>query len=263
MQPLLLVFMAAMCGFAYAGDLFNLFVWFELMSAAAFALCGLKTTEPAPLQGSFNFAITNTVGAFFIITGLALLYARTGALNMAQAGRALGNHADGLVLMSFVLMIAGYMVKGAIVPFHLWLPDAHAVSPTPVCILFSGIMVELGIYAIARIYWSVFATVLAEHAGGIRMIFVTFGVITAILGSMMCFAEHNLKRLLAYSTMCHSGLQTVEGLWTSSCALRDLPYCRQLSIRSPLRYPPKLRRIRHYTSPNPWRAANQIETRSH
>ena len=167
-QPLLLVFMAAMCGFAYAGDLFNLFVWFELMLAAAFALCGLKTAEPAPLQGAFNFAITNTVGAFFIVTGLALLYARTGALNMAQAGRSLGKHADALVLMSFLMMTVGYMVKAAIVPFHLWLPDAHAVSPTPVCILFSGIMVELGTYAVARIYWSVFASVLAARAGELR-----------------------------------------------------------------------------------------------
>ncbi len=208
-QPLLLVFMAAMCGFAYAGDLFNLFVWFELMSAAAFALCGLKTAEPAPLQGAFNFAITNTVGAFFIVTGLALLYARTGALNMAQAGRSLGKHADALVLMSFLMMTVGYMVKAAIVPFHLWLPDAHAVSPTPVCILFSGIMVELGTYAVARIYWSVFASVLAARAGELRLILVTLGIITAALGGIMCFAEHNLKRLLAFSTICHSGLMLI------------------------------------------------------
>ncbi|HWC17607.1 MAG TPA: proton-conducting transporter membrane subunit, partial [Terriglobales bacterium] len=76
-QPLMLIFMAAMCGFSYTGDLFNLFVFFELMSVSAFALCGLKTLEPAPLQGAFNFAIVNTVGAFMIVMGIALLYART------------------------------------------------------------------------------------------------------------------------------------------------------------------------------------------
>ena len=85
-QSLMLVFLAAMCGFCLTGDLFNLFVFFELMSTAAFALCGLKTAEPAPLQGSFNFAITNTVAAFLVLTGIALLYAVTGALNMAQIG---------------------------------------------------------------------------------------------------------------------------------------------------------------------------------
>ncbi|HEU5400213.1 MAG TPA: complex I subunit 5 family protein [Terriglobales bacterium] len=209
MEPLMLLFMAAMCGFAYSGDIFNLFVWFELMSAAAFALCGLKTAEPAPLQGAFNFAITNTVGAFFIITGLALVYARTGALNMAQIGRSLGTHADALVLMSFLLMTVGYMIKGAIVPFHLWLADAHAVAPTPVCVLFSGIMVELGIYAVARIYWAMFQSALSSHTAELRGIYVALGVLTALVGGTMCFAQHNLKRLLAYSTICHAGLMLI------------------------------------------------------
>lgn len=209
MEPLMLLFMAAMCGFAYSGDLFNLFVWFELMSAAAFALCGLKTAEPAPLEGSFNFGICNTVGAFFIITGIALIYARTGALNMAQIGAALGQHADALVLMSFLLMSVGYMVKGAIVPFHLWLADAHAVAPTPVCVLFSGVMVELGLYAVARIYWAMYQSALATHAAQLREIYVTLGVITAIVGGVMCYAQHHLKRLLAYSTICHAGLMLI------------------------------------------------------
>jgi formate hydrogenlyase subunit 3/multisubunit Na+/H+ antiporter MnhD subunit len=217
LEPLMMLFIAAMCGFAYSGDLFNLFVWFELMSATAFALCGLKTTEPAPLEGSFNFGITNTVGAFFIITGIALLYARTGALNMAQIGSSLGRHADALLLMSFLFMTAGYLVKGAIVPFHLWLADAHAVAPTPVCVLFSGVMVELGLYAVARIYWSMFQAPLAIHTPQVREIFVTLGVITAILGGIMCFAQHHLKRLLAYSTMCHAGLMLIGvGLFDAS-----------------------------------------------
>jgi multicomponent Na+:H+ antiporter subunit D len=103
-QPLMLVFLAAMCGFCYTGDVFNLFVFFELMSASAFALCGLKTKEAAPLQGAYNFAVTNTIGAILILNGIALLYARTGALNMAAIGRSLGHHADALVLVSFALI---------------------------------------------------------------------------------------------------------------------------------------------------------------
>ncbi len=209
LEPLMMLFMAAMCGFAYSGDLFNLFVWFELMSASAFALCGLKTVEPAPLEGAFNFAITNTVGAFFILTGIALVYARTGALNMAQIGFSLGRHADALVLMSFLLMSVGYMIKGALVPFHLWLADAHAVAPTPVCMLFSGIMVELGLYAVARIYWSIFQAPLAVHTMQLRGIFVVIGTVTVFIGGLMCFAQHHLKRLLAYSTICHAGLMMI------------------------------------------------------
>ncbi len=209
LEPLMLLFMAAICGFAFSGDLFNLFVWFELMSASAFALCGLKTVEQAPLQGAFNFGITNTVGAFLILTGLALIYARTGALNMAQIGFSLGHPADALVLMSFLLMTVGYMIKGALVPFHLWLADAHAVAPTPVCMIFSGVMVELGIYAVARIYWAMFQAPLAAHVAEVRAIYVVVGAVTAIVGGVMCFAQHHLKRLLAYSTVCHAGLMMI------------------------------------------------------
>src|SRR5256714_9149346 len=84
-QVLMLAFLAALCGFGLTGDLFNLFVWFELMSAAAFALCAYKIEEPASLQGAINFAAVNTVGAFLVLTGIALLYGRTGALNLARS----------------------------------------------------------------------------------------------------------------------------------------------------------------------------------
>ncbi len=209
-QPLMLVFLAAMSGFVLTGDLFNMFVFFELMSTAAFALCGLKTAEPSPLQGSLNFAVTNTVAAFLVLTGIALLYAMTGALNMAQIGLSLGagggaRH-DPLVLFAFTLLTCGFLVKGAIAPFHLWLPDAHAVAPTPVCVLFSGIMVELGLYAIVRLHTTIFAQCLAWHPLAARGMLYAFAAVTVVLGGIMCYAEHHLKRLLAFSTICHAGL---------------------------------------------------------
>ena len=133
-QPLMLIFIAAMCGFSLTGDLFNMFVFFELMSTAAFALCGLKTREPAPLQGAFNFAITNTIAAFMVLTGIGMLYSVTGALNLAQMGLALGGRHDAPVLFAATLLTCGFFIKAAIVPFHFWLPDAHSVAPTPVCV---------------------------------------------------------------------------------------------------------------------------------
>jgi multicomponent Na+:H+ antiporter subunit D len=205
-QPLMLVFLAAMCGFSLTGDLFNLFVFFELMSTAAFALCGLKTAEPAPLQGSFNFAVTNTIAAFLILTGIALLYAMTGALNMAQIGLALGARHDPLVLFAFTLLTCGFLIKGAIVPFHLWLPDAHAVAPTPVCVLFSGLMVELGLYAVVRLHSVIFAQSLASHSSQLRGILIVFAGISVGISGLMCYSEHHLKRLLAFSTVCHASL---------------------------------------------------------
>jgi multicomponent Na+:H+ antiporter subunit D len=205
-HPLMLVFLAAMDGFVLTGDLFNMFVFFELMSTAAFALCGLKTQEPAPLQGSFNFAVTNTVAAFLGLTGIALLYAVTGALNMAQIGLALGSRHDPLVLFAFTLLTCGFFVKAAIAPFHFWLPDAHAVAPTPVCVLFSGLMVELGLYAVVRLKSVIFQETFASSETHLRYILLAFGGITVLIGGVMCYAEHHLKRLLAFSTICHAGL---------------------------------------------------------
>lgn len=205
-QPLMLVFLAAMSGFVLTADIFNLFVFFELMSTVAFALCGLKTAEPAPLQGSFNFAVTNTVAAFLVLSGIGMLYAITGALNMAQMGLALGTRHDPLVLFAFTLLTCGFLIKGAIVPFHLWLPDAHAVAPTPVCVLFSGLMVELGIFAVVRLVSVVFGQTFDGHPGQLRAILATFAIATVLLGGIMCYAEHHFKRLLAFSTVCHAGL---------------------------------------------------------
>lgn len=205
-HALMLVFLAAMCGFTLTGDIFNLFVWFELMSTAAFALCAYKTEEPATLQGSINFAITNTAAAFLVLTGIALLYGATGALNLAQIGRTLGARSDQLVIFSFVLIAIGFMTKAAIFPLHFWLADAHAVAPTPVCVLFSGIMVQLGLFGIGRVYWTVFDGSFAPHRPELRVALVWFGALTAVIGSIMCFSQRNLKRLLAFSTLSHSGL---------------------------------------------------------
>jgi multicomponent Na+:H+ antiporter subunit D len=208
-QPLMLIFLAAMCGFSLTVDIFNMFVFFELMSTAAFALCGLKTGEPAPLQGAFNFAVTNTIAAFLVLTGISLLYSITGALNMAQIGMAIGPRHDPLVLFAFTLLVCGFFIKAAIIPFHFWLPDAHAVAPTPVCVLFSGLMVELGLFAVARLRFMVFARTFSAHENLLRSILLVLAVLTILIGGLMCYAEHHLKRMLAFSTICHAGIMLV------------------------------------------------------
>jgi multicomponent Na+:H+ antiporter subunit D len=205
-HTLMLTFLAGMAGFCLTGDIFDMFVWFELMGVSAYALTAYRPEERGPIQGALNFAITNSVGAYLTVCGIGLIYGRTGALNMAQIGTYIGHHRPGgLVTVAFLLIISGFLIKSAIVPFHFWLADAHAVAPTPVCVLFSGVMVELGLYGIARVYWSMFGQALG-HRAAISHVFLTLGVLTAVVGALFCFRERHIKRLLAFSTISHAGV---------------------------------------------------------
>jgi multicomponent Na+:H+ antiporter subunit D len=181
-------------------------VFYELFSVAAYALAGYQTTDPGSVRGALNFAITNSVGAILVLAGIALLYGRTGALNLAQLGQSLaGRPADRLVVVAFLLLMVGFFVKAAVVPFHFWLADAYALAPTVVGVLFAGVVSELGLYAVARVYWTVFSAPLAG-VEGLRGVLLLGAVATALVGGVMCLLQHHLPRMLAYATVSHVGL---------------------------------------------------------
>lgn len=122
-----------------------------------------------------------------------------------------------LVVATFCLVAAGFLVKAAVAPFH-WTADTEAAAPSPVCLLFSGVMVVLGLYGTARVYWTVFAAALPPDV--MRPALLVLGALTAVVAAVMYLLQRHLKRLLAYSTIAHArlfltGLGALEGPGTA------------------------------------------------
>ena len=202
---LMLLFLAAMVGFCLTRDLFDLFVWFELMSVAAYALTAYPL-GPSSLEGAFNFTVVNSLASFLLLGGVGLLYARAGALDYVLIGRAVAHAgADPVVLGGFCLVAAALLTKGACVPFHFWLADAHAVAPSPVSVIFSGAMVSLALFGLAKLVAILFAGN-AEIMALVHQALLWLGALTAVVGALTAWAQRHLKRLLAFSTIAHLGI---------------------------------------------------------
>jgi multicomponent Na+:H+ antiporter subunit D len=205
---LMLLFMAGMIGFCLTHDLFNLFVWFEVMSVAGFALTGYQLRSSA-LAGALNFTVVNTIGSYLLLTGIGLLYVRVGALDFGALARGIAaDPGDPVVTAGFVALAAGFLIKAAQVPFQFWLADAHAVAPSPVSVIFSGAMVSIGLFGVARLLWPVFGASAPVH-GVARTLLLGMGAASAVVGGAMALLQRHIKRMLSFSTISHVGIMLI------------------------------------------------------
>ncbi len=197
---------SALIGSALTGDLFNLFVWFEVAALASYGLTGFFLERPIALEAAFKILVLTTLASFAVFVGAALLYANHGALNFGQLHRGLAGHAHTADMVALALLICGFGTKAGLMPFHCWLPDAHTAAPGPVSALFSGLMVNLGIVAIVRVAVQVYGPQTGRPVLGLLM---GLGIVSAILGAVMALAQDDLKRLLAYDTISQMGVLIV------------------------------------------------------
>jgi multicomponent Na+:H+ antiporter subunit D len=210
-HALLMTLLAALAGFCLTGDLFNMFVFFELMAVSGFGLAAYHTEDRAGLRGALNFGITNSLGAFFVLAGIALLYGRTRALNLAQIGRQLAadGKVDRLVIVAFTVIVVGFLIKAAVVPFHFWLIDTASSAPLPLRIVLAGVLDAAGLYAVARVYWTVFAPVFAGHDAAVQATLMIIGVTSALLAAVLSLGARQHRRRLAFVMVSHTGIQLV------------------------------------------------------
>lgn len=197
--------LAALIGASLTGDLFNLFVWFQVAALSSYGLTGFFLERPIALEAAFKILLLTTIAGFNVFLGAGLLYARTGALNLGQLHLALAAPAGVLDAVALGLLVAGFATKAGLAPFHGWLADAHTAAPGPVSALFSGLMVNLGLIGIARLALQVFPGTGLPILGALMVI----GLVSAVLGAALALAQDDLKRVLAYDTISQMGVVSV------------------------------------------------------
>jgi hydrogenase-4 component F len=168
------------------------------------------------LEAAYKYLMLLTVGIAFALVGCVLLYASAAPHMAGQAGvramlisdlpgvAAQIPHGIALVILSF--LIVGFGTKAGIAPFHPWLPDAHAEAPSPVSALLSGVMIKMAAYALVRVL-SIFLPLAAYHP--VAMFVIVLSAFTMLLGGVMCLAQDDLKRMLAYSSVSQIGYITM------------------------------------------------------
>ncbi len=191
----------AINGIILTGDLFNLFVFFEIFSVAAYLLVSYPPRSWQAVEASFKYLIFGTVGAMFLLMGIAYTFMATGQLNMAVLSHLIGSVPPVTLSVIGGCLVVGLFVKSGTAPTHFWLPDAHSSAQTPVSALLSGVLVKAAIYALIRISYLMFLPVIGE----VFSVILFFGSLSVILGHLMALQQEDIKRLLAYSTVAQIG----------------------------------------------------------
>jgi len=156
--------------------------------------------DKAGIESAVKYLIQGALGSSLILLGIGILYGQFGTLNMADIAGNIDSVHSISIFLPLVLMITGFGVEAAIFPLNAWLPDAHSSAPSSISAILSGIAIEVGLYAMVRIVFTVFG------ASSLFLFLVFLGVLTLLIGEMCAFSQDNIKRMLAYSSIGQIGL---------------------------------------------------------
>ncbi|RLI08013.1 hypothetical protein DRO32_02965, partial [Candidatus Bathyarchaeota archaeon] len=193
--------MAGMVGTSLSGDLLTLYVFWEVMCLAAYALVAMGEFRDEALEAAWKYFVMASAGAVTMLLGASLAYGLAGTLNIPLLAERLGEADGPWLYVALVLFVAGMGVEAAFFPLHTWLPDAHSAAPTQVSTMLSGIVIEVGFYALAKVVLNVFS----QSAPIWRMLLAVMCAMNMLVGSLSALVQEDVKRLLAYSSVANVG----------------------------------------------------------
>ncbi len=198
--PVLLVLLLGLAGIVLTGDLFNLYVFFEISSLAAYALIGVG--DRGAVVASFRYLILGTTGAAFYLLGVGFLYFLTGTLNMADAASRIPEVAQNPALaLSFTLIVVGVALKMAVFPMHAWLGDAYTHGSTTTTAVIAPVMTKVSAYVLVRMVGSVYGVGLFRGDLPLGTALAWLSGAGIVVGSLLALAQRDVKRMLAYSSI--------------------------------------------------------------
>lgn len=219
--PLYQILLMGVSGAFLTGDLFNLFVWFEVMLMASFVLLTLGS-ERAQLRGGIKYLVLNFLASGIFLTALGLLYAKTGTLNMADMAQVVREGGMSLpVVTSAMLLLVAFGMKAAVFPVFSWLPASYHTPKVSVTAIFGGLLSKVGVYSLMRVFTLIFVV----DAAATQSLIIGISILTMITGVLGAAAQFEMKRLLAFHIVSQIGYMTLGlGLFTAGALAAGLFY---------------------------------------
>ena len=203
--PLLHILTMGICGSFLTGDVFNLYVWFEVMLIGSFVLMGLGGERPQ-LEGTIKYVTLNLISSALFLAGVGVLYGAFGTLNMADLAQQLRTiNRPGLVVTLSTLFLLAFGIKAAIFPLFFWLPASYHTPPAPVSAIFAALLTKVGVYSLIR-----FFTLLFVHdTGHTHRLILVLSALTMIVGILGAIVQKDYRRIVSFNLISHIGTMTV------------------------------------------------------
>jgi multicomponent Na+:H+ antiporter subunit D len=197
-HPTFLVLIAGVSNAFLAGDLFNLYVGFEILLMASYVLLTLGGSAPR-VRAGITYVVVSLTSSLIFLAAIALIYASTGTVTMAQLAIRLAELPPGTQLLLQSMLLIAFCIKAAVFPLSAWLPDSYPTAPAPVTAVFAGLLTKVGVYAIIRTQTLLFP------GGALDDLLMWAGLATMVMGILGAVAQTDIRRMLSFTLVSHIG----------------------------------------------------------